>query len=548
MTFRASNAVHQSLSVDTEAELGKLTTASLEDGDLVYVRATDQYWRLVKSSTATTSGNVKTCVSGGRWFLCFLAAPGGGFGVATIADLAALDAASMEDGSAVWVESVSSNFVLQSTAGTPDNITIVDAYNSTKYWYRSDARSLTWASQAAWYINNGTGSDENDGATALTPLKTFDEFRRRVYEVAVSMTVTIADAAYPGALIGEFSAKTKGLSLTINGTVTVVADGGTTTTFTDPVTTLGACAMGTATSGSIANFTAYTGKFLRAGANYFAPILGASGGGAPYLPFWARDTLSTSKPANNSQLDVVDITTVTTIQISVFGGLGLSLYYLKSTSTSFVDAVSTSNSNTVNGVVYFACEFGGYLTVSASTYAIACLLSGSGQCYFYQPLTFIGGGSRRTLELLEGGRVGFQGFVINGGAGFKMVGNVSGPDLPSTATLWGGGVGLGVFNSSAAGVTVYSGCFLNGTTVYGASNTTIGMIVDYGGRVQVTTAPTITGASDLSFGGAATAIPPLSGGAVVPAASALTTWAQLTGGTFNGHVVSYKNGSVLSVG
>ena len=209
MTLRASNAVHQSLSVDTEAELGKLTTASLEDGDLVYVRATDQYWRLVKSSTATTSGNVKTCVSGGRWFLCYLAAPGGGFGVATINDLAALDTALMSDGTTVWVESVRSNFVLESTVGTPNTITVVAAYGSTKYWYRSTERSITWAKQTTWYVDPITGNDENDGSTTLTALESFDEFRRRVYELWASMTVTIVGTAYAGSLIGEFTAKTR---------------------------------------------------------------------------------------------------------------------------------------------------------------------------------------------------------------------------------------------------------------------------------------------------------------------------------------------------
>lgn len=49
MSLRASTSVHQSLAVDTDAELGKLTTTSLEDGDLVYVKGTGQYWRLSKS-------------------------------------------------------------------------------------------------------------------------------------------------------------------------------------------------------------------------------------------------------------------------------------------------------------------------------------------------------------------------------------------------------------------------------------------------------------------------------------------------------------------
>lgn len=44
----------------------------------------------------------------------------------------------------------------------------------------SPAQLAAWASQLAWFINASTGNDANTGATALLPIKTWAEFRRRI--------------------------------------------------------------------------------------------------------------------------------------------------------------------------------------------------------------------------------------------------------------------------------------------------------------------------------------------------------------------------------
>ena len=69
MSLGASPVTHPNLSIDSLSELGSLKVSSLTDGDLVYVRDTDQFWRLSLSSTEPTSSWTHSCAMGGRWLL-----------------------------------------------------------------------------------------------------------------------------------------------------------------------------------------------------------------------------------------------------------------------------------------------------------------------------------------------------------------------------------------------------------------------------------------------------------------------------------------------
>jgi hypothetical protein len=114
------------------------------------------------------------------------------------------------------------------------------------------------------------------------------------------------------------------------------------------------------------------------------------------------------------------------------------------------------------------------------------------------------------------------------------------------ASNWGvRGVG------ASAAIQVRKGGILNVTgTLWGAGNGLVGTDVREGGRVAVLAAITPTLASvgqELQLEGAATANgpPPLATG-VIPAATALTTWVQWTGGAFVRNVMSYFTGSAIS--
>ncbi len=464
--------------------------------------------------------------------------------VTSLANLAGLPDDAYKDGDFAYVQSTRATYQLDRTSNATPSSVAVDAFSGNGQWVFFQA-STSWQTQATWYIDPAAGDDENEGSTTTTALATWAEFRRRVSMLAVSMTVTILDDLTE-AILGDFYALTEGLTLTVQGTPVVVANSGLVTTYTNPVRTLGACAQGTMTASSIADFTAHVGRFLRTTTDYFAPILGVSVGLAPQLPFWANSSFDDTKPLANVVADVVTMTNVPTLQVSLHDGLLGRIKYLKFTDTGFYQSVCLTSDNTATVGNFFACDFGGHLTTPSDTYLVACQLSGSGDVYSYSPANLICGGSRRTVTVY--GTMTFQGSIIQGGGGL-LVGNENGLPFSPTAivSLYGATAGLGVFGSSGVGVRLVGSAILNGTTLYGASNATYGLTADYGAKMQVSVAPTITGTSgDLLFCGAATAIPPLGAGAAVPAAQALATWGNWANvATFNSKVVNYSNGTSI---
>lgn len=92
--------------------------------------------------------------------------------------------------------------------------------------------ALNYQTQVAWHVNSATGSDANDGATALTALKTLGELERRwegrtfapaVNAVAISLIGTFpTEGLYLRAL---FTFPNGPASVTIRGTMTQVANG-----------------------------------------------------------------------------------------------------------------------------------------------------------------------------------------------------------------------------------------------------------------------------------------------------------------------------------
>lgn len=514
MSLRASTSVHQSLAVDTDAELGKLTTTSLEDGDLVYVKGTGQYWRLSKSSTATVSGNVKACASGGRWFLCFIDSAGGAFSVPNIAALAAVDTVGMVDGAQIYVESVRSVFTLSSTAGTPDNITIVDAYGSSKYWYRDVQRSLTWEYQTTWYIDSATGDDENSGATSLLPLATWAEFCRRVETVYVTMTVNVV-AATGQSLIGTFKPGNTTATLTVQGVPTVLASGAT-STFVNPVPASNT--RGTVTVTEI-NFATYVGKIARIQASdALLPILtnaGAVGRGG----YWV-DGLANTLPTNGATVEVLDLVAVTTVQI-FSNGLPVQAKYLSCTSTTFQDLpVLNWGSAKIPSSYYgwYGCAFAyGVMVTCINTYLGGCLGSGSSLAIVTDgnQAAFIGGGSLGGVSI-NSGVAYFQGFQIEStGAPLLLTGQSS---MASDSTS----APLGVYSSTAQRTGVYvqqNAFFKSGGATYGAV-TNYGMIAIDGGRILIPSGtPTVTGTSgDFLIQGANSVVAPPTAGGVWAAA------------------------------
>lgn len=107
----------------------------------------------------------------------------GGAGVLYFANVAAAEAyvvAGMDEGTVAFVETVQDYFRYSKTSTlTVDNITVLSTTPAGGRWLRLNIPSENWLGQAAWYFSTA-GNDENDGATAGTPLKTPEELARRL--------------------------------------------------------------------------------------------------------------------------------------------------------------------------------------------------------------------------------------------------------------------------------------------------------------------------------------------------------------------------------
>ena len=88
----------------------------------------------------------------------------------------------VKDGERIWVRSVGCEYVASYTStATPDGITVVQCDFGAYVWIRLGAQTdANWALQGAWFVDPVGGSDENNGETSATPVKTWSEVRRRI--------------------------------------------------------------------------------------------------------------------------------------------------------------------------------------------------------------------------------------------------------------------------------------------------------------------------------------------------------------------------------
>lgn len=157
---------------------------------------------------------------------------------ATTAALAATESSTFLTGSLAYVATLRAYFVLDKTSTlTVDTVGLTVLYatfNGTLStsltagrWLRiTNVTHPYWRSVTGWYVNGGTGSNENDGSLS-SPVKDFDEIYRRLGakpDISGVVTVTVQDTTYAGRV--RIEANLQQLSeLIVSGTETVAATG-----------------------------------------------------------------------------------------------------------------------------------------------------------------------------------------------------------------------------------------------------------------------------------------------------------------------------------
>lgn len=458
----------------------------------------------------------------------------------------------LDDGALVWVESRKRYYMLDklATDAVLDGEIVATASGTGRFFSLNWTSSQHWALQSQWAISAATGSDDNDGSNA-TPLKTYQEYIRRVPRYFVSQAIQIVDTlpdsdnlihspevVWKQSVQGTMptfivtGTRTNGANLIVTNSANEVGNAAPTVTVAAAVWTEGQMLL--ITVGANAGATAVVTADLGAGAARTTPWRTVAG---------AR----TTPPGIGDTIVVLSAPTVNAVNVDIRKG---------NVSVAVVPTYQNLNIKslqTVSGAFVFTCFIAGSQSITpqlGTTYLFSgCSITTSGAV----GTTTIGTNLFRlcgiirptvgTILFAAGGRGEFSDCVIER---WKLdVGNIGGAlGFVQVASL-------GIFNGGAAttAVKVTRGgvIFVTGT-LYGPDpgGASVGADVRENGHVYVNAAntPTLTAATELLFenAGTANAAPPLATG-VIPAAAALTTWATWAGATFNRNVLSYSTGA-----
>ena len=491
----------------------------------------------------------------------------------SVANLAALTAYVLpvpQQGITAWVRSLRTYFVLTTTAQTPavDGITVVASSVAGLNWLRTITPPLSWSAIATWYVNATTGNDENPGNLSVVPLRTIEEWFRRLPNLYLSdYTVNIATnlATFNGQRQEGFGAGSR-----------VAFKFATTTTISGDVTLITSPNVGgnnlpaTLSVGAVADWTPYLDQILEttlpSGDTGYTSVGFQTVVGVAETAPWLRVPVNTvaglwlpsgssAAPAIGASVRVLGLVGVTGTTLRLSGDDGVSYNLITAD-------LQTVSSGFIEGkqVVYTACKFrdGGLAStfirpqqfilasgIVTGTAAGAPLptssisLGSTTFCAFYAPTV------KRTAIFAIAGTYGTILGLTAFGCGITFGNTVSGPNAISYQTLASGSAtGIGVHysgvnatnNPGGDGIVVRSGAWLGSTSsqLYGISTTagSVGVRVWGGGQLYIApgVTPTITGAlADFAIGSPtpATIVPPIvaPGGGVVPAAIAIAAGA-----------------------
>jgi hypothetical protein len=203
---RRGNVISPIDTINTLQEMLVGTDFTVEDGELVYVRLTQQWFVYRVNSGLVVDGiNVIAPAYGnGVWELLNIGPGGanaglgpfntiatGAVGSGRLIDVTAGQIALLKRGNLAWVESVRDFFLWDPTSalaqdtfnagGTPMTIVnpTANGVNPGRF-LREFTAQPQWRAQRQWVVRPTTGNDENSGADDVTPLASNAELQRRL--------------------------------------------------------------------------------------------------------------------------------------------------------------------------------------------------------------------------------------------------------------------------------------------------------------------------------------------------------------------------------
>lgn len=481
--------------------------------------------------------------------------PGASLPFADIAELAAFDDRQISDGGLAYTTSVRSLWIKRvvSPVPTTDGITIVATASGDGAWYRSTAPSLSWQSQATWYIDPAAGDDENDGSTTAAggsptyvgALATWAEYMRRTDGVVSTNTTVTVLGAMAEDIVGVLRGAAANLEFLLVGTPTVLASG-TVAAVSLPVPATNT--RGVLSVTGIATFVGLEGKIVETvGTRTLWAVVLRDDAGSASTPYWAEAATTASPnvsqtPLVNDAVRVIDLCGVPTVQLDAHS-VTLRLRYFK-----FTNALTNRRATQLTCepsvfAFYEACDVG-ITTLGRATYFVGCSIGAGGTVVLTGPGSafIVGGGGRRSFSISNGTNASFQGTCFQG-----MSLTVQG--LGTALNVLNTTAPMGVWDSPAATNGILVSDFAQAwiVAVFGSGNTLAGLAVRRGAAVNISAGytPTLTGSGDIDINGTvAPSLPTqLVAGAAVPAAQ-VVNWANWNNAAiFNRQLLAFSNGT-----
>lgn len=447
---------------------------------------------------------------------------------------------------------------------TVDNITVVDA-NGEGQWLRQQEVNPRWSRQLTWEIDSAA-DPENTGSTG-SPIP-LGEWCRRVrmstggtYTLNVIGSIATTDIFAPSISVVPATAATSSTRINVVGTRTVLASG----TFSATTSTVTATnTQGTVTDVSI-TWSTYLGRHIRVTSGpvsgTVAVILKDLGGGTAMVSEWGTEAgLGTITAAPGAGV-TFEIVAEPTWPIPIAPLNPLAAGALPSISTGIVVELQNFEITTAVGLPGTQFNFRGCRHLTAVP-AIGDFsnINFISSAWFFSSLTsalsiqqssaaiVLGGAVNARFRVFLNGLLRISNFVMTG----SSIQSGSGAFFPGRGVVnMPTGTKFGVFDGPAGEPSLdirRQMMFMVGGTLYGSGNTVATSVKDDGEVcVNSTLTPTLTGTTELSLEGVGTALPGLeaSAGAVLPAAAALTTWAQWAAAPFTRNVINYTKGSKI---
>lgn len=471
--------------------------------------------------------------------------------VATIAALQALTNPGANNVVYAYVQSNKSYWIYENaSSATADSILVVSPNAGSGRWLRTTWGHFSHRAQASWFIDPVNGSDGYAGTTSGAPLLTIKELTARLgTTINRGFTVTLLNniiSTDPLSQLNFLSQWDNTLSaatptITIIGTQTV-SRSGTVTTAAVPVPASNLASQIQDTG--VVSWTTDVGKLLvmTSGTSNgaMAWVLKDIGSNTARLSRWYNSAFSAVAPTP-SPGDTYNIVTFTQAGNNLpnlpNGESNTNAIVIRN-----IEFTATLNPSRDVGLQlsFQGCKFSGAFTNNGkNTLASACLFAAS--VNDTQSTSFMQVNSCASLTVTDSftvaGSAIFNDFVSQGG----QVSINAGATVQAT--------NLSIFDFAGIGLTIRNSTLEVLTSLYGNGNTQ-GVEVRFAGKLRIVGGftPTLTGTTEVQLEASATAIPPLTAGASVPAASALTTWAQWAASPFSGNVMSYKSGASIFAG